>query len=65
LAHSTRIHGICLPVEIAISQDQLFLAAWAGNQAFVLRRTGLAFAKAVAAMKENLHSYAIGSLTIE
>jgi hypothetical protein len=55
IADSTIVHHISLPVKIAISQDQLFFAARARNQAPVFRWTGLTFPKAVAAMKENLH----------
>ena len=55
LTHGTHIDPIALPVRIAITQDQLFLAARTRDQPFVLRWTRLAFSKAVAAMKENLH----------
>ena len=55
LADGTYIDHIHLPIGVAVTQDQLGLAARAVNQPLVFRGTGLACSKAVAAMKKNLH----------
>jgi hypothetical protein len=61
MADGARVYRICMLEELAIAQYELFLATWAGDQASIFRGTGLAFGKAMAAMKNNLHLGDLGT----